>query len=411
MKKLVILSNTFPDDNFIRSEIETFEDFGQIVSVQVPINDNKDLQIIKKSVVHFLYTESLNNNSKFKKLFKVIFNPMFYKELFIERKKIFTKNFILLIKNLFAFLGLIDNYSAHVKKFLIENGFSKEDDIVFYAYRMHKHMGAAYLLHKEFPNSIVMARGHGYDLYEYRWDTNYIVFQKQMLDKMDLILSISREGKEYISEHYGINKDKILVSYLGTKDCGIQEYKKEDHLRVISCSRIDPLKRINLIYEAVMNSNINIEWIHIGGGELFESYKLKYEIDSDSKKIKFLGKMYNKEILEYYKNNTFDVFINYSEHEGVPVTLMEAISFGIPAIATDVGGVSEIIDNNNGYLIDSNTDPREVSKIFEKIMDMSTKEILELRKNAREKYMTTFNLKYNKKELIEVINSKGFKNE
>ncbi len=407
MKKLVILSNTFPDDNFIRSEIEAFKDFDKIVSVQVPMNENKSMQIINESVIHYLYNEKLNNTSKFEKIIKVIFNPMFYKELFIERKKIFTKNFILLMKNIFAFLGLIDNYSTNIKEFLIENEFTKEDEIVFYAYRMHKHMGAAYLLHKEFPNSIVIARGHGYDVYEYRWDTNYIVFQKQMLNKMDLILSISKEGKKYINEHYGINKDKILVSYLGTKDCGIQEYKKTNYLRVISCSRIDPLKRIDLIHEAVINTNVNIEWIHIGGGKLFESYKKKYEIDSDTKKIKFLGKMNNEEILEYYKINTFDVFINYSEYEGVPVTLMEAISFGIPSIATDVGGVSEIIDSNNGFLIDPQTDPREVSKIFEKIMDMSLNEILEIRKSAREKYMTTFNLKYNKKELIEVINNKG----
>ena len=43
-----------------------------------------------------------------------------------------------------------------------------------------------------------------------------------------------------------------------------------------------------------------------------------------------------------------DLFLTVSANEGIPVSIMEAQSFGIPVIATDVGGISEIVNNVNG---------------------------------------------------------------
>ena len=48
-------------------------------------------------------------------------------------------------------------------------------------------------------------------------------------------------------------------------------------------------------------------------------------------------------MLDYYKNNIIDIFINLSASEGIPVSIMDAISFGIPCIATNVGGTGEIV--------------------------------------------------------------------
>jgi glycosyltransferase involved in cell wall biosynthesis len=52
-----------------------------------------------------------------------------------------------------------------------------------------------------------------------------------------------------------------------------------------------------------------------------------------------------------YRNLAPDVFINVSSSEGVPVSIMEAMSFGIPAIATDAGGNREIVNSSSGFLI------------------------------------------------------------
>ena len=48
-------------------------------------------------------------------------------------------------------------------------------------------------------------------------------------------------------------------------------------------------------------------------------------------------------ISKIIKENNFDLHINLSEYEGIPVTIMESMSLGIPVIATDVGGVSGLL--------------------------------------------------------------------
>ena len=68
--------------------------------------------------------------------------------------------------------------------------------------------------------------------------------------------------------------------------------------------------------------------------------------------VKLLGKVNNNDILNFYSITPVNLFINLSESEGIPVSIMEAISFSIPIIATDVGGVSEIVtEETDCYLI------------------------------------------------------------
>ena len=55
--------------------------------------------------------------------------------------------------------------------------------------------------------------------------------------------------------------------------------------------------------------------------------------------------------MNYYNTYEIDLFVNLSTIEGVPVSIMEAQSSGIPVLATDVGSSKEIVDDDNGFLI------------------------------------------------------------
>ena len=119
-------------------------------------------------------------------------------------------------------------------------------------------------------------------------------------------------------------------------------------------------------------------------------------------KFEFKGFVPNLEVLEYYGNNSIDLFINVSESEGIPVSIMEAISYGIPILATDVGGTSEIVTPQTGILIPKDFKPKGSALIINKLIN---KEIIFSRKEIRLFWEKHYNAKKNYQELVNVFSS------
>ena len=86
------------------------------------------------------------------------------------------------------------------------------------------------------------------------------------------------------------------------------------------------------------------------------------KLRSISKNAIFLGQKNSDEIIKYL--SIADIFVNPSYAEGLPTSVLEAGSLGVPIIATDVGGTREIIDDEkNGFLIK----PKDVDGLKTKI--------------------------------------------
>ena len=105
----------------------------------------------------------------------------------------------------------------------------------------------------------------------------------------------------------------------------------------MSCSNLIKVKRIDLILESLsFIKNRKIDWFVIGDGPMRKYIEENEKrLDGDIN-IKMVGRLQNKEVYDFYKKENPDLFINLSSSEGVPVSIMEAMSFGIPVIATDV---------------------------------------------------------------------------
>ena len=99
------------------------------------------------------------------------------------------------------------------------------------------------------------------------------------------------------------------------------------------------------------------------------------------------------------------MFINVSTTEGTPVSIMEAISCGIPVIATSVGGNVEIVQERNGYLLDKNPTPEEIGMALLRICD-EREEVLKKRQGSRgvwlERYNETTNFDAFAQKLVEI---------
>ena len=150
--------------------------------------------------------------------------------------------------------------------------------------------------------------------------------------------------------------------------------------------------------------SFNIQWVHFGDGELMqEIINLCNNILPKNISFEFKGQIENKYILQYYKVQNPSLFINLSSSEGIPVSIMEAVSFGIPVIATNVGGNSEIVNNENGYLLEENPTPLQVANKIEQFYNLSPDENNKMKKAAFKTWDSKFNADKNYTQFIRDI--------
>jgi len=297
------------------------------------------------------------------------------------------------------FIALRD-YGTSLKYFL-ECNFSPEDTIL-YSYWA----GKEFFVEDRLSKYHKVIRMHGGDFYEER-NSGYLPIRKALYLSAQILLPISKDIRNKLISIYGIEKSKIHLSYLGvTNRAAYSTFNQDRFLKIVSCSNIYGLKRVHLIYEILTNINSDIEiiWTHIGYGELAE--KLADMINKnkrDNIEVRLLGQKSQSEIRDIYRDNYFDFFINTSQFEGLPVSIMEAFSFGIPAIATNVGGTNEIVNEKNGMLIDSNFDIKKVAFSIGKLFTDQC-DLRKLRIQAYNTWKEKFNADKNYKDLINLLN-------
>ncbi|MDI9370003.1 MAG: glycosyltransferase [Synergistaceae bacterium] len=241
------------------------------------------------------------------------------------------------------------------------------------------------------------ARSHRFDLYEEENDLNYCPFQNYLVSRLDAVLPVSDHGTSYIKGKYGgIARGDIRTSLLGVHGGGISRPSADGVARVASCSFARPIKRLPLMAEAIGQLDYPVLWTHIGDGpQLPEVRRLAADIMKEKPhiRIEFKGELPNREVLNYYDTNPVDVFLNASSSEGIPVSIMEASSRGIPTVATDVGGTSELVhDGDGGGLLM----PRDVTSAgIAESLSLMLNEPKKDRKNRREAAYRRWNKCFN----------------
>lgn len=128
--------------------------------------------------------------------------------------------------------------------------------------------------------------------------------------------------------------------------------------------------------------------LHVAGaGPLRETLKKQARKLGINRSIKLLGFQKSEDFLE-----KIDLFAMSSIGEGMPVALLEAMSYGLPIVATNVGGISEIVENGKDGLL---CDPRNHKSLAENITKIiENKELRNnLSKNARQKINNKYNIK------------------
>ncbi len=239
---------------------------------------------------------------------------------------------------------------------------------------------------------------------------NYLPLKEFMLKYLDALYPISDSGRDYLIDKLKDKSGKIISKKLGVKNENqLEEHFPGEKIIITSCSQIVPIKRLHLLIEGLSElKEINFKWYHLGAdwmnGEISDLALKKLGAHGD--KYAFCGMMANDEVMNFYHTNKPDIFINTSSSEGIPVSVMEAMSFGIVVIATAVGSTPEIVkDGYNGFLLSSNPTPTEIALTIKKYAEMTVNDKRKMRNNAYYTWQNFFNSENNYRDFIDCIKS------
>lgn len=129
-------------------------------------------------------------------------------------------------------------------------------------------------------------------------------------------------------------------------------------------------------FAAALEENVDISLTVVGDGPDLEASKTLVNELNVSDKITFTGLLEGDALVEAYHRH--DCLLMFSRYENQPVVIIEAFACGIPVIATDVGGIAELLAEKRGILVESGDEKglKEAILDFYKGADLASPEEL-----------------------------------
>ena len=398
---LFLFSNFFPykkAEAFLLNEFEFTKKEASSIYLISLYGKHEESLIKEESNLKLLQPIINNSSSKIFLLFKGVFNlaPVnFHLNEFIKTSILLSPQ-----KLYYWFISLFISraaLSSDAYKQVVNLVNASKNPILYFYWGDNLAWTIPYLK-KEIKNKDlkIIIRLHGSDLYE-NLKHNYAPLRSAIFSAVDTIVPISEHGYNYIFNKYPKVSSKVFLSRLGVFDNGfnynIQNLSKE--FTIVSVSNVVALKRLNLLFDALQKTQSNITWHHFGDGVLMNDLNKAIKNKRQGLKVILHGYVSNQTLINFYQKQQVDLFVNVSSSEGLPVSIMEALSFGIPVIATDVGGTSELVSDKVGELISSTFSSDSLGQNIEKLLNLKSEELLLLRSNARSIFELKVNAKIN----------------
>ncbi|MFB6258206.1 MAG: glycosyltransferase [Flavobacteriales bacterium] len=297
------------------------------------------------------------------------------------------------------------NLKERVKRFLKEHP-HVPDKGVFYSY-WYKEWGLALAFMKaEGMIHHSVSRAHMGDLYDSKELNMFVPFRSFKLRMSDALFPSSEHGAEYLRNEHPGQLSKVRVRHSGVEGPFEAPWTgREECFRIASCSSVTERKRVGKIMEIMRRTKSRIEWVHLGRGPLLEQMREKSQELPGNVNVRFLGALPNEEVFRFYQENPVHLFINASRNEGLPFSLMEAASFGIPMVAPAIFGIPELVNEDTGLLVPRDFDEQQVADWIDRLAN-DIEEQKRLRKGAKRIFEERFDGNKNLSAFAEEI--KGY---
>ena len=385
---LLILTNNFPNapltsEGWLADEIVYSYSFFNSIYILPEINSDVHIDLPKNCSVVKLKLEK-HTTLNFREIlncFYIVFSDFFEYSSKINFLKAFRNN-----------LALIKYLTIKAKKISKQSSIF-QSTIIVYAYWADNLLTTACIMKQLYKPCKIVSRAHGFEIFEEQTKYHVVPFRKFQSRFSDKIFADSKKGYSHLLQKQPLS-NIFTSSYVGTIDNGMAVFNENKIFTIITCSHIRNVKRLHLMSDILEHISFPIIWNMIGIGSDFELVKLTNSKLPKHIVINYIGNLTNKEVLNFYKTHHANLFVSLSYSEGLPVSMMEALSFGIPIMSTDVGGCSEICNDNTGILIPKDFDAK---KVADKITEFknSKKNNLEFRIQCRDYWNKNFNAETN----------------
>ena len=246
-----------------------------------------------------------------------------------------------------SFFQLLKKLNAVIKNFQPQ---------IIHSHRYKENL-LSYLATRRLPNKLsLISTLHGMpEEYDRGFSFKRMIIQRSnsiLLSKFfDQTIAVSHDIKSILVSKNSFSRQNINVIHNGIY---LPEYEKKKNKKkfvIGTCGRLTPVKNFKFFIEiAAKISNINKKILFIIAGDgpeknALQELCLKYNLDNT---LSMPGHVDN--MAAFYNN--IDLFVNTSLHEGIPMSILEAMGHGVPVVATNVGGLPEIINTGvDGILI------------------------------------------------------------
>ncbi|WP_129044565.1 glycosyltransferase [Companilactobacillus metriopterae] len=169
------------------------------------------------------------------------------------------------------------------------------------------------------------------------------------LKKADFIFYINPDLVEYFEDN-GINPYNLFEVFnaIEFKNLGIEPTKQEI-FSILEVARLVEIKNHRLLLLALSKVNFDFKLTLVGDGPMLAELKEYSKELNIADKVDFAG--FHENTGDYYQSN--DITILTSKSESLPAVYFESAQYARPVIATNVGATSKLINNNNGWLVES----------------------------------------------------------
>ena len=282
------------------------------------------------------------------------------------------------------------------------------DEVYAYSYWANDAAVAVALARKRGLVQRATSRAHGWDVYTSRPEVGFLPFRDFLATHLDTLAFVSADGRRFFENSVGRGRATLEVMPLGTPAVVSAPVGRSGFLTVVSCSGLIPLKRIGLMASAVMKVRNAIRWIHLGDGPERALVESICSSPPRGVEVTLMGQIPHDQVIETLRRLRPWALINVSATEGLPVSMMEAMSLGIPVIGTRVGGVPEIVNPGvNGYLLSADPDPEEIVSTLNTLAGLSDSDFEVLARGAWQTWNERFRADRNYTRFVDRLLGSG----